>query len=318
MEEKDVGKKEETSSAPKIPQPNQSETDDLKNKNICDQYQIENKQLNKEPEKNPENQNQNEDSQQNNQNISTHKINIGAKRHRRGKVEINEKKFRCPDCDKCYLSGPALTTHRKTKHDYGNNGEKRNRGRPKREGLEIQQNNQENKFNNFFNDEKRKPISSEQNINDKLITNDIIKEFLENIFKQWKNEIFEEFDSIEKYSFYKLILDNWDIENPFPNPECLSTTLINKIKSNSLDEQFFLYLKEFSKSTNKDYFCFMIKFVILFRKFINSLRQNLIRKEDQSETKKLYSEIYNGENVPEMCNDFFIEFMEPFNFYGLN
>ena len=62
----------------------------------------------------------------------------------------------------------------------------------------------------------------------------------------------------------------------------------------------------------------MIKFVILFRKFINSLRQNLIRKEDQSETKKLYSEIYNGENVPEMCNDFFIEFMEPFNFYGLN
>ena len=56
-----------------------------------------------------------------------------AKRHRRGKSEINERNYRCPDCDKCYLSGPALTTHRKTKHGYGINGEKRARGRPRKE-----------------------------------------------------------------------------------------------------------------------------------------------------------------------------------------
>ena len=46
-----------------------------------------------------------------------------VKRHRRGKNEINDRNYRCPDCDKCYLSGPALTTHRKTKHGYGINGE---------------------------------------------------------------------------------------------------------------------------------------------------------------------------------------------------
>ena len=153
MEEKDVGKKEETSPAPIINQPNQKETDDLKNKNIYDQYQSENIQLNKETEKHTENQNKQEDSQQNNQNTSNnHIINIGVekKRHRRGKNEINERNFRCPDCGKCYLSGPALTTHRKTKHNYGNSGDKRNRGRPKRDGIENQQNNQQSKFNNFF------------------------------------------------------------------------------------------------------------------------------------------------------------------------
>lgn len=140
-----------------------------------------------------------------------------------------------------------MTTHRKTKHNYGNSGEKRNRGRPKRDGIENQQNNQQSKFNNFFNDEKRKTTSLDQPENGK----EIIKEFLEKIFKQCKNEIFKDFDSVEKYSFYKLVLDNWDVENPFPSPECLSELSIGeistKIKSYTLDELFFLYLKEFSK-----------------------------------------------------------------------
>jgi hypothetical protein len=327
MEGKDEGKKEENSPAPKISQPNQTESDDLNNKNIYDQYQSENIQLNKEPEKNTENQKQKEDSQPNNQNASNnHIINIGGgekKRHRRGKNEINERNFRCPDCGKCYLSGPALTTHRKTKHGYGNSGERRNRGRPpKKDGIESQQNNQEYKFKNFFNDEKRKPMSLDQPENDKIITIEIIKEFLEKIFKQCKNEIFKDFDTVEKYSFYKLILENWDVENPFPSPECLSAISIgetsNKIQSYSLDELFFLYLKKFSKSTNKEYFWFMIKYVVLFRECINSLRESIVTKEVQSENKKLYTEIYNAETVPEMCNDFFVDFMERFNFFGLN
>jgi len=46
----------------------------------------------------------------------TQQDNEKAKRHRRTKDEITERQYQCPDCDKCYLSGPALTTHRKTKH----------------------------------------------------------------------------------------------------------------------------------------------------------------------------------------------------------
>jgi hypothetical protein len=325
MEEKDATKKEEESAPKIIMEPNHSEIDDLKNQNIYDQYQKENIQQNKES-KNIENQNQQENSQPNNQKTSNNNnINNNtekAKRHRRGKNEINERNYRCPDCDKCYLSGPALTTHRKAKHGFGNSEEKKNRGRPKREGQEKLQNNPLYKFNNFFNDDKRKALFLAPSTNDKTITNTLVKEFLEKIFKQCKNELFKDFDEVEKYSFYKLIMDNWDKENPFPNQECFSAIRIsetsNKIQSYSLDELFFLYLKEFSKKTNEEYFWFMIKFVVLFRECINTLRQNLVRKEDQNLNKTLYTEIYNAETVPEICNDFFVEFMEPANFFGLN
>ena len=62
----------------------------------------------------------------------------------------------------------------------------------------------------------------------------------------------------------------------------------------------------------------MLKFTILFRECINTLRNNLVKQEHQSENKKFYSEIYNAETVPDICNDFFVDFMEPKNFYGLH
>ena len=48
----------------------------------------------------------------------------------------------------------------------------------------------------------------------------------------------------------------------------------------------------------------MIKFIVLFRECINKLRANLVKKEEQTETNKLYSQIYNSEYVPEIFNDF--------------
>ena len=62
----------------------------------------------------------------------------------------------------------------------------------------------------------------------------------------------------------------------------------------------------------------MIKFVVLFRECINTLRQKYVRKEEQSLNKTLYTQIYNAETVPEICNDFFVEFMDPFNYFELN
>ena len=333
--EKNTSKIEEISPDKIISYQNQSEKNKIKelnNQNIYEQYQKENIQSNIETKKESENKNQLNISQQNISNVndtngSNKNINNSgekAKRHRRGKNEINERNYRCPDCDKCYLSGPALTTHRKTKHGYGNNGEKRNRGRPKKEGLnENSQNNPQNKFNCFFNDENRKPISLDQNINDKIINTDIIKEYLEKIFNQCKKELFKDIEQPENYSFYKLLMENWEKENPFSNPESFSALTktgesSNKVQTFSLDQLFFLYLKEFSNKTNKDYFWFMIKFIVLFRECINTLRKNLVKKEDQSENNKLYTEIYNAETVPEICNDFFLEFMEPSSFFGLN
>ena len=67
-----------------------------------------------------------------------------------------------------------------------------------------------------------------------------------------------------------------------------------------------------------EFFWFMIKFIVLFRECINKLRANLVKKEEQTETNKLYSQIYNSEYVPEICNDFVLDFMEPFDYFGLN
>ena len=326
MEEKDTTKKEEKALEQEKLLENKKPNDELSNQNIYDQYQKDQTNEAKKDETEniaqPPNLPQNT-KDNNSQNVNNNNSIEKSKRHRRGKNEINDRNFRCPDCDKCYLSGPALTTHRKTKHGYGTNGEKRNRGRPKRDGLnDSTQVNPATKFNLFFNDEKRKNDSLDQTLNYKIITVDIIKENLQKIFNQCKNELFKDIPQVESYTFYPLIIENWDKESPFQEQECYrATNRVEepsvKIQSYNLDELFFLYLKEFSKKTNKEYFWFMIKFIVLFRECINSLRKNMVKSEHQSENKQFYTQIYNAETVPEICNDFFVEFMEPYEFFGL-
>lgn len=247
-----------------------------------------------------------------------------GKRHRRGKNEISERNYQCPDCDKCYLSGPALTTHRKTKHGYGTNGEKKARGRPRKDFQPDNTTaNPQVKFLNFFNNETRKPPSLDQTLNDKTITLEIIKTNLVNIFRQCQKQIFPEIEDVEKYPFYDLIIQNWEKDTPDLPSECFSASTnidqpSNKVKSPPLDSLFYLYLREFSRKTNIDYFWFIIKFIVLFRECVNKLRKELVKKEDQTEVNQVYSQIYNAETIPEICNDFFVDFMEPYEYFGLN
>ena len=256
-----------------------------------------------------------------------------TKRHRRGKNETNERNYRCPDCDKCYLSGPALTTHRKTKHGYGTNGEKKARGRPRKDfSQNINNNNNNNnainisahmKFSSFFMSAIRKPPSLDQTINDKTITLEIIIKNLALIFKQCQSELFKNIKDVKEYSFYELIVNNWEKEEPEIQKESYSSNIKNDVASNkidcpNLDGIFYLYLKSVSKKTNTQYFWFVIKFVVLFREYINFMKKNLVKKEDQTEKNIEYSQIYDAENIPEICNDFIVEFMECYNFFGLN
>ena len=52
------------------------------------------------------------------------------KRHRRSKNDPIGRKYICNLCSKSYLSAPALSSHRKTKHFQ--NEEKKGRGRPRK------------------------------------------------------------------------------------------------------------------------------------------------------------------------------------------
>ena len=247
-----------------------------------------------------------------------------AKRHRRGKSEINERNYRCPDCDKCYLSGPALTTHRKTKHGYGINGEKRARGRPRKECInENISTNPQNKFIYFFGEEHRKLINEQE-----MINLDIIKQNIKTIFKQCKESLFNDIEDVEKYNFYNLIIDDWEKDEPEFEQECFSSIVVNmnlpvkdnnenfniKVQSYNLDCIFFFYLKEFYKSVNKVYFWFILKFIILFREFLNQTRKNFVKNGENKD----FTQLYNAEIIPEMFNEFLLDFMESYDYFGLN
>lgn len=277
---------------------------------------------------------QNLETDPNDNNMTTKdNINLGTnyekgKRHRRGKGEISDRTFKCPDCEKSYLSAPALMMHRKTKHNYTTESEKKIRGRSKKDNQQENSINViQNKFNDFFNIETRKKnISEEENNNDNTINIDIIKDNLFKIFKHGKNEeLFPNIEKVEDYNFYKLMIENWDQDKPIIGSEsyCDNNKLIainNSDKSNSppLDDLFFLYLKEFSDKTNKDYFWFINKFIVLLREFINDAKKDNIRDDYKTIEKNEYSQLFGPEDIPENCNDFFIEFMEPKKFFGLN
>ena len=261
------------------------------------------------------------------ENINSASNNEKGKRHRRGKNETtNERTFKCPDCEKCYLSGPALVIHRKTKHGYNNDAEKKNRGRPKKE--EQQENsyqNAQNKYNNFLNDDNRKRKEEVEGGEKEEINLELVKDNLNNIFRQCKNELFLNIDIIENYPFYQLIINNWDKDSPEFKNECLSDNIknengnsTNKISSPPLDDIFFLYLKEFSSKTNKNYFWFINKFIVLFRECINLLKKGIVKEEYKTEKEKEYSQLFSAEGIPESCNDFFLEYMQPKNYFGLN
>ena len=308
------------------------------NNNIYDQYQKENENQQKNdmsPSPNLQSLNNSEKDQNNKEEEKDNQPQEKVKRHRRGKNEINDRKYLCPDCDKCYLSGPALTTHRKTKHGYGTEGEKtKKRGRPKKEGQTEGGQNAQNKYNTFFNADHRKRAeietqeeNKERENEEKEVDLDKIKNMLTKIFKQCKEQIFDKVENIDKYSFYNLIVENWKKaeENIFPpeekfcyNAQVRKGEIPQKLNSYNLDQLFFNYLKQFSKKVNDDYLWFMIKFIVLFRECINSKNEELVKQENKSENRELFTQIYNAETVPETCNYFFLEFLQPHDNFGLN
>ena len=241
------------------------------------------------------------------------------RRTRRSKSVIEGRNFKCPECGKCYLSSPALTNHRKTKHNYGTEGEKKGRGRPRKEQISSSSLTQSIlKFENFFLSDLRK-IKNEEKINLSLIKND-----LNEIFKQYKNEIFIDIDSFNKYQFGNFIIENWEKENPELEKNSRTAILGNEgneeqeiINKPNIDSIFFLYLKELSNLTNKEYFKFILKFIVLFRECINQFRDNLVNRNHISGNKKKYTEIYCGETIPDICNHFCVDFMEQHKNFGI-
>ena len=243
-----------------------------------------------------------------------------TKRHRRRKSIADSRDFKCPECLRTYLSSSALKNHRRMKHNFGVENEKKGRGRPKKEFLEEEYMNQTRKdYNNFLEEKKKKKEENVAFIDIKGVFNDM--------FNSYKNDLFETVENIEKNTFYNLFKENWEKDNKTisNNLEKQSyssmlncTPAINIVNKPPIDCIFFQYIKYISNIIEKDYVVFIIKFIIIFRQYLNKEKQGLINSEHINEKKKEYTQIYDASVIPDFFNDFLMDFMENRNYFNLD
>ena len=89
---------------------------------------------------------------------------------------------------------------------------------------------------------------------------------------------------------------------------------MNRAKNEkSCDEVFTEYLLIFMNKTNKKYFLFMLKFILLFREFYDIS----VNKEKKDEEKKTLTNSLPPTGLPNLCNEFY-EFMENNDYFEMN
>lgn len=215
-------------------------------------------------------------------------------RHRRSKHEQEGRTFQC-QCGKSYLSQPALNNHKKTKHpELVQDNIKRGRGRPRKYPQTTQADFESTKYESFFAaSDSRKPTGQE--VNAAAVAEAVFHFLYEG---EYKEKMFSRPNSIE---------DNFILKNLKEGAE-----LPQKQKSSKCcDEVFYEYLKEFKGSTNEKFFTLLTKFVILFRECYD-----ISRNKEKAEKKAVTNEI-TPEGLPDLCNEFYGEFMEPNEFFGI-
>ena len=81
------------------------------------------------------------------------------------------------------------------------------------------------------------------------------------------------------------------------------------------DEVFYEYLVYTKEQVNETYFTLIVKFTLLFRECFN-LSQS--KKPDSTlQPEEEASRTMLPETLPELCNEFYTEFMESNNFFGI-
>ncbi len=131
--------------------------------------------------------------------------------------------------------------------------------------------------------------------------------------------MFARFENFSAHPFYN-ILQETPIKVVENTHDGINNPPINKPSQDiSCDQVFASYLNDISTKTNIDYFNFIFKFVLLFRECINTVRKG-VNEVDPNDVNagKEFTQINNAENVPDTCNEFISEFMEPHDYFGLD
>jgi len=181
--------------------------------------------------------------------------------------------------------------------------------------------NSQKRFQSFFQKESRNQIEN------KLFSLNLFSEYFLELFNKYKLDIFkhENFSEDPIFNLISKISENND-DNNHENKNDKNITDSNmenqlkdsesKITPKNIDEIFLLYLKDVYKQTNAEYFHFMFKFIILFRQCINKLKNP--STFNSPDPKNYYTQQNNAEGVPDFCNDFVTDFMEPNEYFGMD
>ena len=103
-------------------------------------------------------------------------------------------------------------------------------------------------------------------------------------------------------------------ENPILN-NLVNQSPISSLPKNQrcCDEVFYEYLFIFKNKANQKFFSLMLKFVLLFRECYDVSKN----KENKDENRKAITNTLPPEGLPDLCNEFYGEFLEPNNFFGI-
>lgn len=134
-----------------------------------------------------------------------------------------------------------------------------------------------------------------------------LKRIVSDIYINFQEKCTLKIQKVEEHPFYALI-------HKFEK---------NKISSfNTCDEIFLKYLFDVSKTTNKEYFLFIFKFIILFRECINKYKNvelensKEILNENFPDHIKEFTQVYDAEQTPELCNEFISEYLISKDYFG--
>ena len=125
-----------------------------------------------------------------------------------------------------------------------------------------------------------------------------IKNIVENTFNfiykgKYKEKLFSRPEKFE---------DNFILDNLVKNEK-----LPLKAKNEkNCDEVFYEYLSTFKNKTNEKYFTLLLKFILLFRECFD-VNKN---KNINDEIKQQFSNKLTPEQLPDLCNDFYGDFLD--------
>ena len=191
-----------------------------------------------------------------------------------------------------------MNNHKKTKHPELLEGQpKRGRGRPRKYPPKTAGDFETTKYEVFFTLNNRAPEEG--------ITFDM-KEVVQEVF----HFLYESPLANKLFSHPKTYEENPILRNLVEN-----SNVVNKPKNEkTCDEVFYEYLHTFQSKTNKKYFSLLLKFILLFRECYDISKT----KDSKDEVKKAVTDTIPPEGLPDLCNEFYGEFMEPNNFFGID